>query len=69
MPRRRQRPRNYFTYYFKVGRKIVHKGRTDNLERREQEHKQKWPSGHIFKVGHRKTEEGAKKWEKKQGAS
>jgi len=67
MSRKRQRPRNYFTYYFKDGRKIVHKGMTDNLERREQEHKQKWPSGHIVKVGRRKTEEGAKKWEKKQG--
>jgi len=53
-----------FKYYFKVGNKIVHGGITNDLERREQEHQQKWPKGHIYKVGHRTTEEAARKWEK-----
>ncbi len=53
-----------YKYYFKVGNKIVHGGITNDLERREQEHQQKWPKGHICKVGHRTTEEAAREWEK-----
>jgi len=53
-----------YKYYFKVGNKIVHGGITNDLERREQEHQQKWPRGHIYKVGSCTTEEAARKWEK-----
>jgi len=45
------KPRDTYKYYFKVGNKVVHGGITDDLERREQEHQQKWPKGHIYKVG------------------
>ena len=55
--------RNTFTYDFKVGNKIVHSGITNDLERREAEHQQRWPKGHIKKVGSAKTEEGARAWE------
>lgn len=58
--------RDTYKYHFKVGNKIVHSGITDNLERREREHKVKWPNGHIFQVGRRTTEEAAKKWEEQQ---
>ena len=51
----------------KIKNKIVHGGITDNLERREQEHKQKWADGHIFQVGRRTTEDAAREWEKKKG--
>lgn len=61
--------RKYYNYYFKVGRKVVHGGYTDDLERREEEHRQRWPKGHILQVGRRKTEEGALEWEKKKGYS
>ena len=54
-------------YYFKKGNRIVHGGITDDLERREQEHKQRWPNGHIFQVGRRTTEDAAREWEKKKG--
>jgi len=54
-------------YYFKIGNKIVHGGITNDLERREQEHKQKWPNGHILKVGNITTEEGARNWENEKG--
>ncbi len=57
------KPRDTYKYDFKVGNKIVHSGITNDLERREQEHKQRWPSGHIVKVGRATTEEGARKWE------
>ena len=63
------KPRNTYKYYFKVGKKIVHGGITDDLERREKEHQQKWSKGHIKQVGRCTTEEAAEKWEKKKGFS
>jgi len=56
-------------YYFKQGNKILRGGITKNLDRREQEHQEKWPGGHIFKVGRLTTEEAARKWEKDKGFS
>lgn len=64
-----KKPRTWYKYTFKVGNKIKHKGITQNLERREEEHKQKWPKGHIKQVGRRATEEGARNWEEEQGVS
>jgi len=55
--------RDTYTYDYKVGNKIVHSGITNDLERREAEHQQRWPKGHIKKVGAAKTEEGALAWE------
>jgi len=63
------KPRNTYKYQFKVGNKIVHEGITDDLERREQEHKQKWSKGHIKQVGRRTAEKAAREWEKKRGMS
>lgn len=61
------KPRDYQKYYFKIRNKIVHGGITNDLERREQEHKQKWPTGHIKQVGRSTTEEAARKWEEDKG--
>lgn len=61
--------RDTYKYNYKVGQKIVHRGITDDLERREQEHQQKWPKGHISQVGHRTTEEAAREWEEEKGCS
>lgn len=61
--------RTLYKYVFKMNRRIVHGGITADLERREQEHKQKYPTGHIVKVGRRTTEEAARRWEKEQGFS
>ena len=58
---------NTYRYVFKVGNKIVHGGVTNDLERRETEHQQKWSKGHIKQVGHRTTEEAARNWEKDKG--
>jgi hypothetical protein len=55
--------RKWHKYDFKVGHKIVHSGITKDLERREGEHHQRWPSGHIVKVGNATTEEAAREWE------
>lgn len=62
-------PRDTYKYQYKIGNKIVHGGITDDLDRREGEHQQKWPKGHIVQVGNRTTEEGARKWEKDKGYS
>ena len=59
--------RDTYKYYFKVGGKIVHVGITDDLERREQEHQQKFgKKGHIVKQGFRTTRKAALEWEDEQ---
>ena len=55
------KPRDAYKYLYKIGNKIVHGGQTNDLERREKEHQQEWPKGHIKQVGHRTTEEAARK--------
>ena len=61
--------RDTYKYYFKVRNKVMHGGITDDLDRREQEHKREWPNGHIVQVGRRTTEEAAREWEKEKGFS
>ena len=59
--------RDTYKYHFKEGHKIVHTGITNDLERREQEHKQNFGnSGHIKKVGNVTTRDAALKWESEQ---
>jgi|GEM_PF-6383986 len=60
------RRRHTCKYYFKVGHEIRHAGITTDLERRERQHQQKWPSGHIYKVGNVTTDEAARGWEEQQ---
>lgn len=60
------RARDTYKYHFKIGNKIVHSGITNDLERREIEHQQKWPNGHIKQVGIKSTEDGAREWENDQ---
>ena len=66
MAKRKQKPRTHYKYHFKVRNRIVHSGKTEDLQRREREHQRKWPKGHIVQVGRRTTEEGASAWEDKQ---
>ena len=55
--------RSWYRYYYKVGNKIRHSGITQDLERREREHQQRWLGGHIVHVGNATTEEAAREWE------
>ena len=67
---RKQSPRNFTRYVVKVQRKTVHGGITERpLEERAAEHKGKWPSGKVKKVGPKVTEETAREWEKEHGYS
>ena len=59
--------RDTYKYQFKVGNKIVHRGVTNDLERRESEHKVRWPNGHIDQVGKKTTREGGLAWEQRGG--
>ncbi|MDH3195061.1 MAG: hypothetical protein OEL78_01965 [Hyphomicrobiales bacterium] len=62
------KPRDTYKYQFKMGNKIVHGGITDDLERREAAHQQKYgKKGHIKQVGRKTTEEAARKWEEDKG--
>ena len=62
--------RNWYAYEFKKGNKVLHEGITKNLEQREKEHQANLdPKGHIRQVGLPKTEDGARRWEKKQGCA
>lgn len=59
--------RDTYKYYQLIGNKIVHGGITNDLDRREQEHQNKWPRSHIKQVGRITTEDAARDWEKKKG--
>ena len=71
--------RTVYKYQFKVGRVIVHGGITDNLTRREQEHRSsgrwtpyngkrlQWKNGHIVQIGRIVTPESARSWESNKG--
>ena len=42
--------RDTYTYHQKIGNEIVHSGITNDLQRREKEHQQRWPKSHITQV-------------------
>ena len=59
--------RDTFKYHFKLGRKIVHTGITNDLNRREREHKRTYgEDGQITKVGIATTLDAALRWETEQ---
>lgn len=71
--------RNYYKYHFKIGNFVVHGGITNNLEIREQQHRDSgkyitvngkriyWKDGHIVQVGSKVTKESALAWERENG--
>jgi hypothetical protein len=62
--------RDWHTYEFKVGNRVLHKGITQEPDRREREHQNNIdPDGHLKIVGRPKTEEGARQWEKDNGVA
>ncbi len=61
--------RTIYKYHFKKGNKIVHTGITNDIDRREAEHRSEpgQSKGHIKQVGLRTTREAALEWEREQG--
>ena len=49
-------------FRLKVDGKVVHIGVTNDLKRREREHRRRWPTGQIEQVGRRTTREEAWNW-------
>lgn len=59
--------RDTYKYHVKVGRKIVYRGITKDLDRRGSEHKSRRPNSRVVKVGRRTTYEHAVDWERRGG--
>ena len=58
--------RSTYKYRFRVDGRVVHCGITTDLARREREHRRRWPTGRIEKVGRATTREEAWRWERQQ---
>ena len=59
--------RDTYKYHVKEGKKVVHRGVTNDLIRRETEHKERFPDSHIEQIGRRTSREAALKWEREGG--
>ena len=59
--------RDTYKYQLKEGRKVVHRGITNDLHRRETEHQSEYPGAEIKQVGCRTTSEAALRWERLGG--
>jgi len=59
--------RDTYKYHLKRGQQIVHRGITNDLDRREQEHKVKYPGTKIIQVGRKTTRDAALEWERNGG--
>lgn len=59
--------RDTHKYHLKQGKKVVHRGITNDLERREVEHQEQFPGSHIELVGRKTTRDAALKWEREGG--
>jgi predicted GIY-YIG superfamily endonuclease len=61
--------RDTYRYHFKVGKKIKYRGVTSDIERRELEHKQRWPDGKIVRIGQKISRQSALEWKRQGGKS
>ena len=59
--------RDTYKYHLKDGKRIVHRGITNDLNRREREHQVEYPGMQISQVGRRTTRETALDWERNGG--
>ena len=58
--------RNTYNYTYRVGRKVSHRGITNNPARREREHQRVRPGGKLTVLGKAKTRLGAQRVESSQ---
>lgn len=59
--------RDTYKYHVKIGKKIIYRGITKDLERRSAQHKARWPNSRIVQIGRRTTRERALGWERRGG--
>jgi hypothetical protein len=60
-------PRDTYKYVYIQDGRIRHGGVTNDLDRREQEHRAGWRGGTIHQVGRRVTRRSALAWERQYG--
>ena len=58
--------RDTYNYTFRVGRKVSHRGITNDPARREREHQRVRPGGKLTVDGRAKTRAGARRVENRQ---
>ena len=58
--------RDTYNYTYRVGRKVSHRGITNNPARREREHQRMRPGGKLTVSGRAKTRTGARSVESRQ---
>ena len=56
-----------YRYHLKKDGKVVHRGITNDLDRRESEHQEKFPDTQVKQVGRQTTRKAALKWEREGG--
>lgn len=57
--------RDTYKYHLKNGHKVVHRGITSDLARREAEHQEEFLNSQIVQIGRRTTREAALDWERR----
>lgn len=57
--------RDTYKYHLKDGHRVVHRGITNDLARREAEHQEEFPNSRIVQIGRRTTREAALDWERR----
>ena len=64
----RRNARDTYKYQLKTGNKVIYRGVTIDLERREKEHQKTSPGSHVVQVGRKTTRAAALKWEQSAGS-
>jgi len=59
--------RDTYKYQVKVGKKVIYRGITKDIDRRAAEHKARQPDSHIVQVGRRTTRDSAREWQRRGG--
>ena len=62
-----EKERDTYKYQLMKGREIVHRGITNDLDRREAEHQKEHPGTRITQVGRRTDRGSALSWERAGG--
>ena len=56
-----------YRYHWKKENKVVHRGVTNDLYRRQAEHQEQFPGAKIEQIGRRTTRDAALRWEREGG--